>query len=190
MDPRAQQTMQSGLAIGGTIWAGLAPAAAVPFIGAGIIAVGLALNLLLNRKGGKQKTAATQIADQAEQLLKENVAAYLSGPRTQQSKEAAVGNFLLTWEQLISPEMCGNPELGAAGRRCISERERGGSAPWCPTQTGCDWFALYLDPILNDPIAEPSPSAAASDLAELFTGEDANSLLLPAALVGIGLLLL
>jgi len=27
---------------------------------------------------------------------------------------------------------------------------RGGSAPWCPTGTGCDYYTEYLDPIVND----------------------------------------
>jgi len=92
---------------------------------------------------------------------------------------------------------CGAAEMGEPGRRCISERQRGGTAPWCPTGSGCDWFILYRDPIAND-VPVPSPSVADSiggSIASIFGGGDGGSesnmlpLLLGAGLIGAALLL-
>lgn len=58
---------------------------------------------------------------------------------------------------------CSNPALGTAGQHCISERLiKGGTAPWCPTHTGCDWITLFRDPIANDPQVAANVAAAAS----------------------------
>jgi len=55
---------------------------------------------------------------------------------------------------------CGDPALGAAGQRCISERlVRGGTAPWCPLpgNVGCDYYTTYRDPIANYTPIIPDP---------------------------------
>lgn len=147
---------------------GFAWAVAVP---AAIQAVGLGINLLLGRRRGAQKIAATRIVEQLEPLLKQNVEAYLSGPRTQSAQAAALANFDQAWAWLTSPEGCGNPELGKPGIACIDDRKRGGKF---------DWFAAYRDPIANDtPAPDPTP------LEQL----ESTGWVLPALLILGGLLL-
>lgn len=128
-------------------------------IGAAIAGFAAAAGLIISQFRGCGETCviATEIANTVEQALRQIKDEYLAGPRTHSTQAAALAIFDATWDKLV--EACGNPQLGDAGRRCISERERGGSAPWCPTGAGCDWFILYRDPIANDPYVRPDPSA-------------------------------
>lgn len=168
---------------------------AIPIVGAAVAGATIGLMLLFSRKGPKQKEATTQIVDQIEPQLQDNLRGYLEGPRTVESQAQALANFDGAWQWIM--ENCGATEMGEPGRRCISERQRGGSAPWCPTGTGCDWFILYRDPIANDtPV--PSPSAVDSigeSFSSIFGGGDGSSsnsmlpLLLGAGLIGAALLL-
>jgi len=171
---------------GGAIATALAPAAAVPIIGAGVAAVGLALSFIFNRKRGRQKVAATQLVDELEPNLKQNVDAYLAGPRTASSQAQALNNFDSAWAWLSSADACGNAELGTPGKNCISERARGGR--W-------DWFSLYRDPIANDPDVRPDsvattlglPEIAMPDLTKLVGG--GSSIVPGLALIAAALLL-
>lgn len=137
-------------------------AIAVPIIGAAVLGVTLMLNSIAKRNA--QKSLATRIVNEVEPQLDTNVRAYFEGPRTQSSQQQAIANFWQGWS--LVEQGCSDPQLGSAGRRCISERERGGVAPWCPTGTGCDWFTLYLDPIEQD--AAVSDSLLANAASELF----------------------
>jgi hypothetical protein len=141
----------SATAAGTTTWA----TAAIPFIGPAIAGVTLILAFLHARKGPKQKVATTQIVNDVEPHLQDNLNGYFSGPRTLTSQYQALENFKAGWQWVV--DHCGIPEMGEPGQRCISERDRGGTAPWCPTGTGCDWWALYYDPIANDPEVKPDP---------------------------------
>lgn len=140
---------------GGAIAAGFTPQIAlalglsVPVVGAAIAGVTLAVTALLSRKSGRQKLAATEIVEDIEPLLRDNLASYEASERTRADQQAALENFDRLWNYVETA--CSDPALGSAGVRCINERKRGGSAPWCPTATGCDWFTLYRDPIANDP---------------------------------------
>ena len=144
--------------------AGVAFAGPVGAAIAGIIAVG---SIIASQFHGCGETCiqATQIANNVESALKKNLETYQSAPVHYASLQAAaLNNFDTVWNALV--QACSNPALGAAGKRCISERQRGGVAPWCPNagHTGCDWFALYRDPIANDPhvVADPASAAQAS----------------------------
>ncbi len=149
-------------------------AAAVPVIGAAVAGVTLGLQLLFNRKAPKQKRITTQIVNELEPHLKNNLDAYLSGPRTRASQAAALKNFDDAWAWLASAEACGNQDLGNPGKACIADRSRGGK--W-------DWFAYYRDPIANDPDVK-------EDAAPLTFGGDGQSIpLLPLALLAAALLL-
>lgn len=141
----------------GASWA----TAAIPFIGPIVAGVTLGLAALFSRKSGKQKVAATQIVDEAEPLLADNVNGYLANP-TPEAQIQALGNFDYVWSQIISPELCGNPALGSAGRRCISERQAGGK--W-------DWFRLYRDPITQQP-----PTATSRNAQNTFLGVVSNAI--------------
>jgi hypothetical protein len=100
---------------------------------------------------GATCTGATRVVDQLEPYLKQNLAAYFAQPQrsaTMQAQALSVVDAILADVR----NGCSDPNLGDAGRRCISERlVKGGSAPWCPSGTGCDWITLYRDPIANDP---------------------------------------
>jgi hypothetical protein len=167
-------------------WLGLA----VPVVGGIVAGVALGLTAIFNRRGPKQKEAAARAADEVEALLKQNVAGYLAGSRSLQERAAALANFDAAWAWLISADGCGNPALGSPGERCISERARGGAAPWCPTVTGCDWFALYRDPISRDdvPASRGIDVDIKSPWANWFDGGAGSSGSAPSAGVPAGLL--
>lgn len=161
---------------------------AVPIVGAA--AAGVLIAWAQFKKRGAQKEASTDVANDVEKFLRDNRDAYLAGSRTDESQAYALAMFDDAWNFLASPAGCGNPDLGAAGRRCISERQQGASAPWCGTGTGCDWFTLYRAPIEQDTTSDDDVIAgAAGMLSEVFTPKGNSSLLIPAALVAIALAL-
>lgn len=128
-------------------------------VGAGLsIASGLvAAFVARNQKHNAQKVAATNAVNELGQALEKNLTAYLASDRFYSQQQYALQTFDEGWDWLTSPNGCGNAELGSAGQRCIDERKRGGVAPWCPTGTGCDFFATLRDPIANDPAVKPDP---------------------------------
>ncbi len=130
---------------------------AVPVVGAAIAGIALAIGAWMNRKGPQQKILTTKIVDEAEPILKQNVAAYLAGPRTVSSQQVAVANFDNVWGQVV--QACSNPAYGDAGKNCISGRERGTTHVNDQGQK-YDWFELYRDPIALDPNVVPDPSLA------------------------------
>jgi hypothetical protein len=118
---------------------------------------------------GQSCIEATRIVDEIgpylEQLKNEYVNATVRTPAMQKQ---ALEIFDSTWAKLV--ELCSDPSLGDAGRRCISERQRGGSAPWCPTGTGCDYFTLYRDPIANTPPNAADPMTLETVAAKMTSG--------------------
>lgn len=154
----------TGSAIAGGIAGGLAAIApftgpAAPFLAIAAALVGPIAKLFSGC--GQTCTQATQFANQAASALDQMKAAYFAQPvRYKSSQTAALSYFdqIAGWLQ----QACSNPALGDAGRRCISERlVHGGTAPWCPTGTGCDWITAYRDPIANDAGVVPDPPSAA-----------------------------
>lgn len=109
------------------------------------------------------KIEATKIVDQIEgQVLKPTLATWQTLPQSQKTVSMQA-HYLNIVDQALNAvqQGCSNPALGTAGQNCISERLiKGGSAPWCPTGTGCDWISLYRDPIANDPNVIPDPTIA------------------------------
>lgn len=113
-----------------------------------IAGVQTGLQMLFSRKAGKQKVAATNIVNDAERLLKQNLDNYLAVPpekRTKQLQAQALQNFEIAWQGVL--QGCNDPSLGDAGRRCIDERKQGGKF---------DWFAAYQTPIASDAAAGSS----------------------------------
>lgn len=198
ISPQIQQAITAAPAIIGGVAATTVAAgtAWIPFIGPIVAGVTLGLSALFARKGPRQKVATTQIVDSVEPLLRENRDGYLAGPRTRMSQAQATENFRAGWEYIV--QSCDIPEMGEPGQRCVRERERGGSAPWCPTTTGCDWFALYLDPIANDPDVKPDPTIAErvggtldnilAPISNILPSGGLGGLLLPAGLVAFALI--
>lgn len=124
----------------------------VPIVGIAIAGIVMAVSLWLNRMGPKQKRWTTQIADEATAQLQNVKSIYFANPYNPANQVAALGAV----DQLLQAiqDGCGQSQMGEPGKRCISERlVRGGSAPWCPTGTGCDYLTEYRDPIANDPRA-------------------------------------
>lgn len=141
---------------------------AVPVVGIAIAGIAFVVTAWLNRMGPKQKRWTTQIADEATAQLQQVKQIYFSTPYNPANQSAALGAV----DQLLQAiaEGCGQTQMGEPGRRCISERlVRGGSAPWCPTGTGCDYYTEYRDPIANDPraaeyVAQAQAPTVGSDL--------------------------
>lgn len=191
-----------GAATTGTILAGLASpsiAALSPaFAAAGPIGIAVAGLTMLGfaiasqfHGCGQTCVAATDIANKVATYLEQNLKTYMDAPVHYASMQAAaLNNFDFGLNALI--QGCSNPALGDAGRRCISERIRGGASNWCcaspvsvrvgdsdcnksPCCTGCDMYVSLRDPIANDPnvVPDPSPIAGAAG--------DASASLLSAA---------
>lgn len=129
---------------------GTVPTAFDP-ISAGISVGVMAFTAWLNRRGPQQKVASTAIVNELEPVLKDNLDAYMAGPRTRTAQALHLAQFDQAWEYLKSQEGCGNPELGNPGRNCIADRSRGGR--W-------DWASYYRDPIAKDAGVQPDPAPA------------------------------
>jgi hypothetical protein len=172
--PGGCSTLQAAGQVGGAALVGFA--AAGP-IGAAVSAATSAIGLVFNRKGPKQRTETTAMANQAEPLLQKNLAAYLSEPRTASSQAQALANFDAIWQWMV--QNCNTAAMGNPGKHCVEDRQSGAcvwkaspggwsqdaSGKWSYTPAGpsgsgdaCwNWFVGYRDPITNDPavIADP-----------------------------------
>jgi len=161
------------------------------------------LAALMNRGCGQTCIQSSEYADKTQSTVEQLTAAYWAQPvryRSSQVQTLAYIDQALAWLQ----QMCSDPALGDAGRRCISERLiRGGSAPWCPTpnHTGCDYLTATRDPIAMDAGVVPDPSPVDTAAAGLLdaagfnpnqpigtAGATLKDFLLPAVLIGAGLL--
>lgn len=151
---------------------------AIPVIGAAIAGVTTLVSLFMakNAQANAQKTASTKIVDQAEQLMKQNVAAWQASNKTVAEQEQSVQNFDALWQQVVNA--CNRPELGGPGQRCIHDRERGGAWPWPE---------YYRDVIANDRDVRANPSPV-SEMEQVFASVSGGSKALPLMLMG-GLLL-
>lgn len=162
---------------------GMAPALAIPIIGAAIAGITIGIIALLHSGCGETCVVTSNWANQAEDLLEKNIQAYFSAaaPRTDAQKAVALANFDSVWNYLVS--QCSAPALGTAGHNCIADRQAGACKwkqtadsillkyPGEPQPGQCwNWFSGYRDPIANDAtvpaaIDLSSVSAAASTLA-------------------------
>ena len=138
----------------GATFLGMAPSLAVPVIGAVVVGVVIALTLLFNRKGPKQKVATTKIVNDVEPLLQENLKGYMEGPRNTISQAQAIENYKAGWQYVV--DNCDVPVMGNPGKLCVSDRSPGGRWPW---------KEYYLDPIVNDPHVKELAAEEAAALA-------------------------
>ena len=175
----AADSASASIAAGGTVLIlGMAPALAVPVIGAAIVGITILATLLIKNSGcGQTCIETSQWANQAEALLQKNITAYFAqpAPRSASQQAAALANFDAIWARLVA--LCSDPSTGNAGKRCISDREAGSCAymqpaasvpPWgVPPAGACwNWFAGMRDPIANDAnVYDDSASAAVSNAA-------------------------
>jgi hypothetical protein len=189
--------------------AALTTAAAVTPPPANVILIGAAAVLeLLNKLGigsgcGQPCIQATNIVNQAEPYLQQNILAYFAqpAPRTPASQAAALQQFDSIW-QGVQASCTAIP--GQPGQDCISDRQSG-SCKWKQTTTSpllaipgepqpgdCwNWFSGYRDPIANDtdvaaPITTSESTATSTSGTVGTTAGISNSTLFLFA--GVGLL--
>lgn len=147
---------------GATAFLGIT-AAAVPVIGAGLMAAVMLTQYLVANSGcGQTCIVTSEWANKAAAALQQVMDEYfaLPAPRTQAQKAVAVAAFHAIWEQLVAA--CGQPGTGDAGKRCISDRQAGACtwkqkyAPVYPGQPDIgecwNWWNGYLGPIQADPV--------------------------------------
>jgi hypothetical protein len=109
----------------------------------GLASTGVSLWMNSIQLSHNADTATTLVVNGLAQQLANLVSAYQSEPNVScADQRAALNAYDQAWAWLQSPQACGNPNYGAAGNRCISDRAPGGKYPW---QT------YYRDPIANDP---------------------------------------
>jgi hypothetical protein len=201
-----------GAAVGGGVLAtatGLAASLAVPLVGAAIAGVTILVTKLIQNSGcGPTCVQASDYANQAEPLLRQNLYAYFSQPkpRSQSSQAAALANYDAIWNQAV--KLWSDPALGNAGKRGISDRQAG-ACTWKQNVTYAqdimaagepqigqcwNWDSGYRAPIANDPSVVPDAQAALSGSAgSVFpagSGVSLGTLALVAVLVLAGAYLL
>ncbi len=161
--------------IAATAWG----AAAVPIIGVAVAGVTIGLMLLYSRKGPKQKVATTAIVNDVEPKLQANLEGFLAGPRTWESKEQALANFDAGWQWVV--DNCDVAEMGAPGKACVADRQRGGKH---------DWFALYRDPIEQTVLGSGNGGNAGNNGGGNFAGGPVDpALVAMLALLAVGVML-
>lgn len=144
-------------AVGATLLSGAAfTGPAAPFVaGAGAVAELLGA-IGIGAGCGQNCITASDYANKAQALLVQNLATYqaLPSPRAKSAQTAAASIFNQVWQGLV--QACGTVP-GAAGSNCIGDRQPGGKF---------DWWAGYLNPILNDPnVVDDSVASTVSNAA-------------------------
>ncbi len=163
--PSSTQVAQQvgSIATAGTVatLAALGSTSLIPFVGPAIAGIVLAVTTILNSGCGDACIVTSNWANQAADLLEQNIRAYfaLPVPRPVEAKAQALANFDNIWSYLH--QQCSNPSLSTAGQHCISDRQSGACVwhqtgqpefPGQPAYGDCwNWFSAFRDPIANDP---------------------------------------
>jgi hypothetical protein len=138
---------------------GISTAVAIPVVGVAIAGISIAIEAILHSGCGQTCIVTSQWANQAEQHLQQNIAAWFAipAPRPKSVQQIALANFDAIWQTLV--QQCSQPGLGDAGKNCIADRQAGAckwkatppSYPDEPATGSCwNWFNGYRDPIAND----------------------------------------
>ena len=169
--------------------AGSGPAA--PFVAVALLAAPVVAKLLQNvGKGcGQSCVLTSDAANQIEEKLKANVAAYMASGRTKAEQAAAIAVFQAYWNALV--EYCGKPEFQStkAGRNCIDDR-KDGACTWKQGGQCWNWWTGYYWPIANDAAKPDSASGVTpggTTQTAAGTPDDPTRYLIPAALIGLAL---
>lgn len=157
-------------------------AGVIPLIGVGIAAITATISAILNSGCGQSCIVTSNWANQAEDALQKNIAAYfaLPAPRSQSAQAVALANFDNVWNYLV--QEC-SKVAGGAGVNCIADR-KAGACHWQQTVNSpypgepaigqCwNWFLGYRDPIAND--ANVVPDSVAADASAAGTGSTAST---------------
>lgn len=173
---------QIGLQLGSAGATGAATAAlttasiATAAVTAGIGAVAVLVMAFLSRKGPQQKVLTTQVVNQVEPLLKQNLAAWNASSKSCADQAVCLAHFDVLWNEVV--QSCADPSLGDPGHSCIDDRLPSGvqfeyntfhlvgNGKW-------NWFSYYRDPIANDPAAQgccPQPACYFPNCTPVSTG--------------------
>lgn len=206
----AQQAVQFGsvgasAAVSALVAMHLIPLSAVPFVGPALAGAALVVSLLVKNSGCGQTCIQTSSwANQAADALQKASDAYFAqpAPRSKSSQDLFINTFNQVWARMA--ELCGDPQWGDAGKRCISDRQRGACTwkqKYAPVHPGqpqigeCwNWFNGILDPVANDPdvvhdsLLQSSSTSVSSALSTLTGGSVNPGLLLLAGLLLVGVL--
>lgn len=168
--------VQSGITVGGAAagaavaGASITGAIATAAVSAGIAAAGILIMTWLQsrRRNQMNKTNSSQIADEAERLLSQNLQAWQDSSKSVADKAQALENADLIYSWMRGPQGCGNPALGDPGRRCISERLTEGAV--------YDWYGWYIAPIaaavpVQPNTTPPSTTTTLQPVTDPQTGE-------------------
>jgi hypothetical protein len=164
----------------------------IPGIGTAIgAAIGLVAGFIEKAFAGNAfSVPMSQAANQAEVILQQNLAAWQSLPAEQKTgsmQAAAENNFTVIWQWYVAAcnqIIAGDPNGSDAKKalvRSIADRDRGGKF---------DWYALYYDPIANDPQVTPDTPVqrVTGAFADLTSGNLTSYDYAPLAIVGAILL--
>jgi hypothetical protein len=125
-------------------------------IGAVVAGVASLIHSWISRVGPQQNVASTLIVNEAEPLLRQNLAAWNASSKNCNEQATCLAAFDAVWNAVV--QNCALPELGDPGHSCIDDRLPAGvefdfntfhlvgNGMW-------NWFAYYRDPIANDPAA-------------------------------------
>lgn len=181
-----------------------------PFLLIGAALVPLIANML---KGcGASCVQTSEDANQAEQLLQQNLQNYTSLPKEQRTanvQAVALANFTTYFNALM--QQCAQIG-GQGGSQCIADRQAGAckwkASPWKWNSDGTftpagqngsgsqcwNWVYGYHDPIAQDPYVSPDPVASATNtvssaLLSIFggTGTSGSGVLSSSPLLLVGL---
>lgn len=160
----------------------------------GMIQLGLALANVFSGCG-QTCVQASNIANQVSSYLDQLFWKYMNSPVHYASMQSAfLASFDSAWAAL--EKACSDPNLQAAGQRCISDRQSGACTwkaspggwsqdstgkwtftPYGPAGSGnaCwNWFSGYRDLVANDPTVVPDPPVT-SDLSTVLGGSSGTS---------------
>jgi len=158
------------------------PIGAAVGIASGLLQIGNMIDNLITSSGcGATCIQATNIVNQAGDLMTQNLQTYLAAPVHYQSAQTqALANFNSLWNALEAA--CSSPSLGTPGANCIAQREEGAcsykttpggwqqsNGTWTYVWPGANgsgstcwnYFVGFYDPIANDPTVVPDPPAEA-----------------------------
>jgi hypothetical protein len=125
------------------------------------------------------KIATTEIVNQAELFLKQNLAAWQSLPAAQKTvanQQVALQVFDNIWAQVMQ-SCAGTQQYGSAGIACVADRQQG-ACHWQANGQCWNWFVGYRDPIANDP--QVQQNLAMNPLGSILPGSVTS--LLPAGI--------
>lgn len=132
-------------------------------VGAAVGAVTFAAQTIANLLNhGQDKVAATDCSNNAEFAGIANVQEWNNYPpymKTRALQAQYLNQALEVWKYL--EQCCNKPELGDAGKRCISERDRGGKYDFWPY----NYDSIANDPQVFDSASSPMITAGTSVLA-------------------------